>query len=241
VASPSPLPERQRFTVADFAFTILAGFVGVFVAALAVGPANDPALLLVTSLLGQYAGHLLGLWVVLRRRGSSFGAIGLHVEPSDGLYLFGGVLLQIVIAAAFIPVAEWIGAEGSSQALAEQIPNVGGAALRAGLMVSVALVAPVTEELMFRGLLPRVLDRWMGRGLSYVVAALVFALFHLLGVTGENFLQSMLLLVPQLFVVGLILGWQAMRRRRLGVAIFIHSGFNLVAVLALLFAPETFS
>jgi membrane protease YdiL (CAAX protease family) len=81
----------------------------------------------------------------------------------------------------------------------------------------------------------------MGRGLSYVVAALVFALFHLLGVTGDNFLQSMLLLVPQLFVVGLILGWQAMRRRRLGVAIFIHSGFNLVAVLALLFAPETFS
>jgi hypothetical protein len=241
VASPSPLPERQRFTVADFAFTILAGFVGVFVVALAVGPANDPALLLVTSLLGQYAGHLLGLWVVLRRRGSSFGAIGLHVEPSDGLYLFGGVLLQIVIAAAFIPVAEWIGAEGSSQALTEQIPNVGGAALRAGLVVSAALVAPVTEELMFRGLVPRVLDRWMGRGPSYVVAALVFALFHLLGVTGDNFLQSMLLLVPQLFVVGLILGWQAMRRRRLGVAIFIHSGFNLVAVLALLFAPETFS
>jgi hypothetical protein len=224
--------------VADFAFTILAGFVGVFVVALAVAPANDPALLLVTSLLGHSAGQLLGLWVVLRRRRWSFGAIGLHVEPSDGLYLFVGVLLQIVIAAAFIPVADWIGAEGSSQALTVQIPNVSGAALRLGLVVSVALVGPVTEELMFRGLLPRVLDRWMGRGLSYVVAALVFAFFHLLGVTGIHFRQVILVFVPQLFVVGLILGWQAMRRRRLGVAIFIHSGFNLTA-LALLFTPET--
>jgi membrane protease YdiL (CAAX protease family) len=32
-----------------------------------------------------------------------------------------------------------------------------------------------------------------------------------------------------------------MRRRRLGVAIFLHSGFNLYAVLILLVAPETFS
>ncbi|MEX1005941.1 MAG: type II CAAX endopeptidase family protein [Acidimicrobiia bacterium] len=241
MATISPISEEPRFTVSDFALTVLAGFAGVLMVAVALGPFVDQATLLISSLFGQYAGHLLGMWFVLRRRGSSFGALGLDIEPSDGIYLFAGVALQFVIVLAFTPVAEWIGAEESSQTLAEQIPDLEGAAVQALLVLSVALVAPVTEEIMFRGLLPKVLGRWMGEGFSFTVAALVFAFFHLLGVSGENLAQSLMLLVPQLFLVGLVLGWQARRRRRLGVAIFIHSGFNLVAVLALLFAPDTFT
>jgi membrane protease YdiL (CAAX protease family) len=241
VASFRPFPEQPRFSVSDFALTVVAGFAGVLIVALALGPFVEQATLLIASLFGQYAGHLLGLWIVLRRRGSTFGALGLQVEPSDGIYLFAGVALQFVIVLAFTPIAEWIGAEESTQALAEQIPDLQGAVVQALLVLSVALVAPVTEEMMFRGLLPNVLGRWMGEGLSFTAAALVFAFFHLLGVSGENLVQSLMLLVPQLFIVGLVLGWQTRRRRRLGVAIFIHSGFNLVAVLALLFAPETFT
>jgi membrane protease YdiL (CAAX protease family) len=237
----SPLPEEPRFSVSDFALTVLAGFAGVLIVALALGPLVDRGTLLIASLFGQYAGHLLGLWLVLRRRGSTFGKLGLAVEPSDGIYLFAGVALQFIIVLAFTPVAQWIGAEESTQALAEQIPDLEGAAIRALLVLSVALVAPVTEELMFRGLLPRVLGRWMGEGFSFTVAAFVFAVFHLLGVSPDNLVQSLMLLVPQLFIVGLVLGWQTRRRGRLGVAIFIHSGFNLVAVLALLFASDTFT
>lgn len=232
-------PNRQPFTVGDFVLVVVAGFAGVFVTALAFA-GTETGVLLVASLFGQYGGHLLGLWTVVRRRRSSFGALGLHVEASDGIYVFAGVALQILVALVFVPVAEWIGADESSQALAQQIPNIGGTVLQAGLVLNVALIAPVTEEVMFRGLLPRILQRRMGRGISFAVAALVFALFHLLGVTGDNLLQSFVLLVPQLFLVGLVLGWQTMRRRRLGTAIFLHSGFNLVAVLALLFAPEAF-
>jgi membrane protease YdiL (CAAX protease family) len=233
--------DRHGFTLSDFALTVVAGFAGVFAVALTLGPTADTPVLLVASLFGQYAGHLLGLWVVVRRRQSSFGALGLHVEPSDGLYVVGGVALQILIVVVFAPVAEWIGAEGSTQSLAEQIPAIRGAALQVGLILSVALIAPVTEEIMFRGLLPKALGRWMGQGASFVVAALVFAGFHLLGVTPDDFGRSAVLLLPQLFIVGLVLGWQVIRRRRLGTAIFLHSGFNLVAVLALLVTPGTFS
>ena len=240
MASASQVQPRPEFTVSDFVLTVGTGFIGVFVTALLLAPGSDPAVLLVGSLFGQYAGHLLGLWAVVRRRGSSFGALGLHVEPSDGVYLFGGILLQVGVAAAFVPVAQWIEAEGSTQTLAEQIPSIQGTALRVGLVLAVALVAPVTEELMFRGLLPRVIRKWMNWTWAYVVAALVFSLFHLMGVSGEDIAESLVLLLPQLFIVGLVLGWQARKRRRLGVAIFIHSGFNLVAVLALLFAPGAF-
>ena len=241
MTSPIPVPERHRFTASDFALTVLAGFVGVLLGALVIAPFADPATVLIGSIFAQYAGHLLGLWIVVRRRDSSFGALGLHVEPSDGLYVLGGVVLQVVVASAIIPIARWIGAEGSSQSLAGQIPSIQGAVHQAGLVLSIVLIAPVTEELMFRGLLPRVLGRRMGQGAAFTVAALVFAVFHLLGVAPENLLESMAVLVPQLFIVGLVLGWQVMRRRRLGVAIFLHSGSNLVAVLALLIAPETFS
>lgn len=238
---PSLAPERHAFSISDFVLAVLAGYAGVFLVVIVLGADTDMGTLLVASLFGQSAGHLLGLWIVLQRRNSSFGAIGLHVEPSDGLYVLGGMLLQIVVLTAFIPVAQWIGADESTQAVAQQIPSVEGMVLRAGLIVSMALVVPVTEELMYRGLLPRVLGRWMGQGLAFTLAALVFAIVHLLGVAPDSPMESVILLLPQLFIVGLILGWQTMKRRRLGVSIFIHSGFNLIAVLALLYAPETFS
>lgn len=227
--------------MSDFALTVVAGFAGVLIVALALGPFVSQATLLIASLFGQYAGHLLGLWVVLRRRGSGFTDLGLQVEPSDGIYVFAGVALQIGIVLAFTPIAEWIGADETTQSLAQQIPELEGATVRALLVLAVALVAPVTEEMMFRGLLPNVLGRWVGEGASFVLAALVFAVFHLLGVSSEDLGQSLVLLVPQLFIVGLVLGWQTKRRRRLGVAIFTHAGFNMVALLALLFAPSTFS
>jgi uncharacterized protein len=241
VTEASPPTNHSRFTVGDFALVVLTGFVGVFVVAVLLGATTDTGVLLISVLFGQYAGHLLGLWVVVKRRNSSFGGLGLHVEPSDGVYIIAGALLQVAVAAASVPIVRLLDAEGSTQSLAVQIPNIQGAVLQAGLILSVALIAPVAEELMFRGLLPRILGHWMGTRASFAVAALVFALFHLLGVTGENFLQSAVLLVPQLFVVGLILGWQVQKRGRLGVAIFLHSGFNLVATLALLFTPEAFS
>lgn len=240
MVSTGPILERQPFTVSDFLFAYFSGFAGALVVALVLGPVADGATLLVASLIGHHTGQLLALAIVLRRRNSSFAALGLHVEPSDGVYLIAGVVLQIAIIAAFIPVAQWIGAERSTQSLVYEIPNIEGTVLRAGLVLSVALVAPVTEELLFRGLLPQVLGRWMSQGMSFVLAALFFAVFHLVGVTTDNIVQSVVLLLPQLFIIGLILGWQTMRRRRLGVAIFTHAGFNLVAVLVLLFAPETF-
>lgn len=236
-----PSSDRQSFSISDFVLAYLAGYVGLFVVVIGLGADTDTGTLLVGSLLGLSAGHLLGMWIVLQRHNSSFGAIGLHVEPSDGLYVIGGMALQIVVVAAFLPVAQWIDADESTQTLARQIPEVEGMLLRVGLIVAMALVVPVTEELMYRGLLPRVLGRWMGQGAAFAVAALVFAVAHLLGVAPDSPKESVFLLLPQLFLVGLFLGWQTMKRRRLGVSIFIHSGFNLIGVLALLFAPETFS
>jgi membrane protease YdiL (CAAX protease family) len=71
-----------------------------------------------------------------------------------------------------------------------------------------------------------------------VITALVFAAFHLIGLPGDRFLQSAAVVMPQLFIVGIVLAWVTLRSGRLGPAIFTHSGFNLLAALVLLIPSE---
>jgi membrane protease YdiL (CAAX protease family) len=71
-----------------------------------------------------------------------------------------------------------------------------------------------------------------------VASALVFSLFHVLGLTTGNLLAAAAIVLPQLFIVGLVLAWVTLRSGRLGPAIFLHSGWNLLAALVLLLPPE---
>jgi membrane protease YdiL (CAAX protease family) len=71
-----------------------------------------------------------------------------------------------------------------------------------------------------------------------VVTSLVFALFHLLGLDPNRLVQAAAVVLPQLFIVGLVLAWVTLRTKRLGPAIFIHSGFNLLAAVVLLVPPD---
>lgn len=233
------LTETWRWS--DFVFVIFTGIVTATAAALLLQPFSGSTQL-AGLLLAQYAGHLMALVSLAPRRGSSLGKLGLDVRPIDGLYLLGGVALQIAIAAASLPIAIRLGLDESSQALAESIPTIEGLGSTVTMIAVVAVIAPMTEEIMFRGLLPRLLMRRVSAVPAYGIAAVVFAASHMVGVTpGEDFAVRSALLLVQLSIVGAVLGWQAYGRRRLGTAIFIHSGFNLVALLALLIAPETFS
>ena len=67
------------------------------------------------------------------------------------------------------------------------------------------------------------------------VTAAVFALFHLVGVTSVG---AGVLVFLQIFLVGLVLAHVTLRSGRLGPAIFLHAGFNLLAALVLLLPEE---
>ena len=54
----------------------------------------------------------------------------------------------------------------------------------------------------------------------------------------SRMLEAGALVLPQLFLVGCVLASVTLRSGRLGPAIFIHSGFNLLAALVLLLPPE---
>jgi len=83
-------------------------------------------------------------------------------------------------------------------------------------IIAPVVVAPIVEELFFRGLvLPAIGINWIG----VIGSAVIFSLFHL--VTGFNPLTAM-----STFVVGIVLGYLAMRTGRLGASITAHIVYN---------------
>lgn len=89
-----------------------------------------------------------------------------------------------------------------------------------GLLSSVVLVAPLLEEIIFRGLVQTALEslnpgrrRW---GII-VIAAAWFALIHA---------GSPWQVMPSLFVLGMMMGWLYERYGSLFPAVLLHAGFN---------------
>jgi membrane protease YdiL (CAAX protease family) len=224
----------RPWSLLDFVFVILGGLAGAAVFLLIGTLLGGDELSLVLGLTGQYVGHIAVLWGLARTRED----LGFAIVGSDAFYLGIGLLLQLALAVLFLPLTSLLFPEGdSAQQVGTALAGLETTSARVAAVVTAVVIAPVTEELTFRGVLLKVFkDR--GRRFTIVVTSLVFAAFHLLGLDPERLLQAAAVVLPQLFLVGLVLAWVTLRSGRLGPAIFIHSGFNLLAALVLLLPPE---
>jgi membrane protease YdiL (CAAX protease family)/tetratricopeptide (TPR) repeat protein len=90
--------------------------------------------------------------------------------------------------------------------------------------VTIGIIAPIVEEILFRGLLYGALTKWLRAGWVVVVSSFAFALIHL----------EIVGFVP-IFCLGSILGWARWKSGSLGLPILIHVLNNCLAVLALKF------
>lgn len=91
------------------------------------------------------------------------------------------------------------------------------------LVLVVVVMAPLAEEVFFRGLLQRSLARRWPVWAAMVVTSLFFAASHFQGVQ-----------FPALAAFGLVLSYLAHRTGRLGLNTWAHVGFNATTVLLLL-------
>lgn len=225
----------RSWSIVDFVLVVLGGFLGAG-AFLAVSLAlGNSEFLLVMGLAGQYVGHLLVLWLLGRGRE---GDLGFVIDGGDIRYLALGLLLQLVLAVLFLPLTTRLFPEGdSAQQIGDAISALETTPARIAAVVVAVVLAPVTEELIFRGVLLKALGS-KGRRTIMVVTALVFAAFHMLGLAPEALAAAALVVLPQLFLIGLILAWVTLKTGRLGPAIFLHSGFNLLAAIVLLIPQE---
>jgi membrane protease YdiL (CAAX protease family) len=129
---------------------------------------------------------------------------------------FRGLLLALPLVALVGWVVEqiWPQAGGSNPLLEQVLDSRNGTAL-ALLAITAVVLAPLFEELLFRGLLLPVLGGYWGNFAGVVISALVFALAHL----------SLSEAAP-LFVLGLGLGWVRLRSGNLSSCVVMHGLWN---------------
>ena len=186
--------------------------------------------LLLASSLGQAVVTLSLLAYMSRSRGAGSWALdfGLRFERSDWRGLLYGIGLQLVVTLLItLPLLVVLGVDDPpEQDVAEIVGSASSIAARLAVAVVVVVVAPLIEELLFRGVVLSRLRRGFGPAASIAISAALFSVFHLLD-------PDTRFLVPGLFVIGVVLGFQALRTDRIGLAIATHAGVNLLAVVGL--------
>ena len=228
----------RQWSLVDFVLVLLGGFLGAAVFVAVSLTFGDSDLLLVTGLIGQYLGHLLVFWLLTRRKQDP--DVGFLIDPGDTRYVALGLLLQLALALLFFPLSALLLPEGdSAQQIVEALSALESSAAQIAVIVVAVVVAPVVEEIAFRGVLLKALSG-LSRRRAMVVSAAVFAMFHWLGLDPSRIWAAAAIVLPQLFIAGMVLAWVTFRSGRLGPAIFLHSGFNLLAAIALLLPPELF-
>lgn len=171
--------------------------------------------------LVAYAASLgvLWLWMRIRQRRvcEEVGIRPLAVTPMFAA-LMGGIGANIAVVCAFelIPFPEaWLTQyeSASAQAFADYSWLT---------VVCTVLVAPIMEEVLFRGLLYTRLRRGMPKWIAAVLSALMFAAAH------GNLLWGI-----YAFVVGLLFVWIFETTSSLKATILCHMGFNAVGQFSL--------
>jgi uncharacterized protein len=218
-----------RWGLGDFFSVYLMGIVASFVlAAVGYGLSGDKAghagaLTIGLALLGQFGGWIAALaWVSRRKgRGSLRADFGLVVHPRDLWAIPAGIGLEIALALMIFPISDLV--QNQRQGVVNDLESAHGPHL-AVLALFAGLIAPVCEELLFRGVLLRALRRRFSPVVAVALSALVFALAHpLLDPSWGTFV-----IVPALFGMGAVSGAIAVRRGDLSVSILLHIGFNFL-------------
>ncbi|CAN5490661.1 hypothetical protein BH20ACT2_BH20ACT2_17750 [soil metagenome] len=206
---------------------VVAAIIGsAILAAAGAETTDDVSLGLVVALQTPLWVGLLAAVVYAGRKGAGIVEdFGARSKPSDIVSggLAGGVTQIIVVPLLYLPIF-WIIGDRDVSAAARELTDKAVDPLGVALLILVvAIAAPVVEELFYRGLLLRALERRIGGPGALVVSSAVFGLVHL-----------QLLQLPALIVAGLVFGVLVQRTGRLGPAVFAHMAFNGLAVAALL-------
>ena len=210
---------------------VLAGYVAAVFAASITGGAGAALSGDADGLAALLAGQL-GFWsvlvavVALDRRRSGPRA---EAEPWTSQFrwvdlagLLVGVITQLVLLPLlYLPFRSLIDEDELSKPAEELMSGIHGAGLVA-MGIGVVVVAPIVEELFFRGLLLRTMRHRWGMTTAVVASSLFF------GATHFQPLQF-----AGLTLAGLVFAAAVVRTGRLGTAIAVHAGLNATTFVAL--------
>jgi membrane protease YdiL (CAAX protease family) len=183
---------------------------------------SDDVGVLLASVVGQAIGVIGTLALVARLPGGRW--------TTAALWLLAGVALQLAILP-FLQVIVDVYGKAETQDVVKQFEQARGPALVL-FAVLVVTVAPVAEELLFRGALLRALQRRMTPAWATFVSALAFAAVHPL----SSPTIGSVIAVPGLFALGVVSATLAIRTGNLSASILLHAGFNLLTAVSVIAA-----
>jgi len=184
------------------------------------------------SLVAQNAGVILALvWISDRKGQGSLGRDFGLVRPRLGVgpllgWLAAGAGTALLANGLLIPINALADLDESAQNVARIVENASGIGL-AFLAIGTVLIAPVGEELLFRGALLRAFQRRFSVPVAVFASAAAFALVHVIGDPGSY------PYVPAWLFLGLVSGYQAAKTGDLTRSVLLHMGFNLIGVIGL--------
>ncbi len=151
--------------------------------------------------------------------------------------LFWGVALALPILSAAGLFATLV-MNGTGLSAPVVLPPKLNAVDLAANVLTAGLIAPIGEELLYRGVIAQAWARQSSARRAILFSAVVFAFAHTLTVGGTSVGDAASVAVVAFAVrlpLGIALGWLWIRRRSLVATIALHASYNLaiVAVVAL--------
>ena len=190
--------------------------------------ASPPEWYVLSSLLGLWCGFLGAATFAARSNGGEglAAVLGLRLARTDLRYLVAGFIAQIAVALMYLPFQDHIShLDAPTKRLVGSSHGVGALVI----LVATGVLAPVVEEVFFRGLVLRALVAVAARGRAVVggigaVACVlldgaIFAAAHFEAVQFAG-----------LMALGCLLAVLTLREQRLGPAVVTHVAFNLTAL-----------
>lgn len=137
-----------------------------------------------------------------------------------------GLAAYPVVIACYLVTAHFL-SDPKPQAMVEFFMQNSGIAPKLVVVAMAVVLAPLCEEILFRGYFYAVLKRFGGIWAATIVSALLFSAIHV-----------DLAPMPALFLFGIFLVWIYEKSGSLKSPIFMHATFNAVSLLLSLIFPS---
>lgn len=225
---------RARWPGWVAALSVGVGLVAIVLAGVAARladtGASSPAVPLAVGSVTLYSILLACCWAVRRSLGTQRGMafdFGLHFRWGDiGWGFVASLVGRIAAVLLMLPFA--FADEDFVVPDAQRVEGIERTAVvLVAFTVSAFVLAPIFEELFFRGLLQRSLENVVHTVWAIAIASLLFGLAHISVDVGRANVGT----VAATGAAGAVFGVTAHITRRLGCAIAAHAAFNLIPVM----------
>lgn len=162
-------------------------------------------------------------------------------SPTSRFYDFGLGLLVWVIAIPWVTIVNQLSDsflymffhfENYEQVAVRYLrDNLSSSSQMLIALLSVVVIAPIVEEIMFRGTLQQYLKKFFSVRTSILITSIIFACFHFSSTQSLGNVS----LIASLFVFACFLGYTYERQGSIFASIGLHLGFNLASSLQILF------